>query len=100
LLEVSEPRFPCVKLGTRMDDPRFLRRFAHARRPGTYLRIVSEGGIAAGDEIEVVERPSHDVTIAQFAEAYLGDHKQLPRLLATDRLFDDWRSWIVARTEI
>jgi MOSC domain-containing protein YiiM len=97
VLEVSEPRFPCHKLGVRMDDPRFLKRFAAARRPGTYLRIVSEGEIGAGDEIEVLDRPPHNVTIGQFAEAYLGDHAELSDLLAADRLSDDWRSWIVER---
>src|SRR5215216_4356302 len=97
LLEVSEPRFPCFKLGIRMQDSRFLKRFAAARRPGTYLRIVSDGEVAAGDEIQVVERPRVKVTIGQFAEAYLGDREQLRRLLAADRLSDRWRSWIVAR---
>jgi MOSC domain-containing protein YiiM len=97
VLEVSEPRFPCFKLGVRMDDPRFLKRFAAARRPGTYLRIVSEGEIGAGDEIEVIDRPPHDVTIGRFAEAYLGDHAQLPELLAADQLSDDWRAWIANR---
>ena len=74
LLEVSEPRFPCFKLGLRMGDPRFLKRFAAARRTGTYLRIVEEGDVGAGDPIEIVERPDHGVTIGLFAEAYLGDH--------------------------
>jgi MOSC domain-containing protein YiiM len=97
LLEVSEPRFPCFKLGIRMDDPRFLKRFAAARRPGTYLRIGSEGDIGAGDGIEVVERPRHELTIGRFAEAYLGDREQLRGLLAAERLSDDWRSWIVER---
>ena len=43
VLEVSEPRFPCWKLGVRFDDPKMLKRFAAARRPGTYLRITEEG---------------------------------------------------------
>jgi MOSC domain-containing protein YiiM len=95
VLEVSEPRFPCFKLGIRMGDPRFLRRFARARRPGAYLRIISEGDVGAGDLIAVTDRPSHEVTIGQFANAFLGDRKELPRILAADRLSDDWRSWIV-----
>src|SRR3954453_17354138 len=94
LLEVSEPRFPCFKLGIRMGDPRFLRRFAQARRPGTYLRIVSEGDVGAGDPIEVASRPEHGVTIGKFANAFLADRKQLPDLLAAEQLSDDWRSWI------
>jgi MOSC domain-containing protein YiiM len=95
VLEVSEPRFPCFKLGIRMGDPRFLRRFARARRPGTYLRIISVGDVGAGDLIAVTERPSHEVTIGQFADAFLGNRKELTRVLAADRLSDDWRSWIV-----
>lgn len=68
LLEVSEPRFPCFKLGHRMGTQRFVKRFARARRTGTYLRIVEEGELGAGDRIEVVSRPTHSVTIGQVAE--------------------------------
>src|SRR5688572_18042861 len=39
ILEVSEPRIPCWRLGVRMNDQMFLRRFIEASRPGTYLRI-------------------------------------------------------------
>ena len=92
LLEVSEPRFPCFKLGLRMGDPRFLKRFAAARRTGTYLRIVEEGDVGAGDRIEIVARPDHGVTIGLFAEAYLGDHALAERLLEA-ALAPRWREW-------
>ena len=49
LLQVAQPRLPCFKLGLRMGDPRFLKRFAAAQRPGAYLRILREGDIAAGE---------------------------------------------------
>src|SRR5262249_11175939 len=67
LLEVSEPRFPCFKLGLKMGTQRFIKQFAKARRPGTYLRIVEEGEIGAGDGITVSHRPQHGVTIGRFA---------------------------------
>ncbi|HEY7266851.1 MAG TPA: MOSC domain-containing protein [Solirubrobacterales bacterium] len=73
LLEVSEPRLPCFKLGHRMGTQRFVKRFARARRTGTYLRIVEEGELGAGDRIQVVSRPDHGVTIGLFAEARLGN---------------------------
>ena len=69
LLEVSEPRLPCFKLGLRMDDPKFPKRFAAAVRPGAYLRILREGELGAGDEIRVVERPEHSVTMELMADA-------------------------------
>jgi MOSC domain-containing protein YiiM len=97
LLEVSEPRFPCFKLGLRMGDPTFLKRFAGARRTGTYLRIVDEGDIGAGDPIEPVTRPTHGVTIGLFAEAYLGDHSLAPRLLEAPQVSEAWRDWARGR---
>jgi MOSC domain-containing protein YiiM len=98
LLEVSEPRFPCFKLGIRMGDARFLKRFAAARRPGTYLRIIEEGELGAGDRIQVAHRPGHRVTIGLFAEAYLGDRSRLVDLLAADALSPTWRAWITERS--
>jgi MOSC domain-containing protein YiiM len=68
-LEVCQPRFPCFKLGLRFDDPKMLRRFTLAERPGAYLRIVREGEIGAGDVIELADRPDHGVTIALVARA-------------------------------
>src|SRR5262249_12487576 len=53
VLEVSEPRIPCWRLGVRMNDKMFPRRFLESLRIGTYLRIVVEGDVGAGDEIRV-----------------------------------------------
>ena len=96
VLEVSEPRFPCWKLGARFGDPKMVKRFAAARRPGAYLRILTEGRLAAGDPIEVVSRPAHELTIAVFAHAYLEDRSQLPRLLIPE-VSRDWREWVAER---
>ena len=56
-LEVAQPRLPCAKLGARFGDPRMVKRFAHAGRPGAYFRIVAPGELGAGDAIEILERP-------------------------------------------
>jgi MOSC domain-containing protein YiiM len=96
VLEVSEPRFPCFKLGLKMGDPGFVKRFASARRPGTYLRIVAEGELGAGDAVAVAERPGHGVTIGLFAEAYLGDHALAARLLDAP-VSERWRAWAERR---
>ncbi len=94
LLEVSSPRIPCWKLAKKMGDPRFIKRFAQAGRPGAYLRIIEEGELGAGDAVEIVARPDHDVTLALFVEAYEHDRSLLPRLLEADALTDAWRDWI------
>jgi MOSC domain-containing protein YiiM len=97
VLEVSETRVPCAKLAFRMGDPKFQKQFIAARRPGAYLRIVREGEIGAGDEVRVVSRPDHGVTVRLMSEALLVDHALLPQLLAAPRLSDQWRHWISER---
>jgi MOSC domain-containing protein YiiM len=93
LLEVSQPRTPCWKLGVKMGDPRFLKRFSRALRPGAYLRIVEEGELGAGDPVEVVSRPDHEVSLQLVARAYLEDHSLAPLLLEAPGLAATWRDW-------
>ncbi len=91
LLEVSEPRLPCWKLAARMGDPKFLRRFADALRPGAYLRVIEDGELAAGDAVAIVERPDHDVSVRLLAQAVLADRTLAPRLRAASALSEQYR---------
>ena len=86
ILEVTQPRTPCYKLGIRMGDRRFPAAFAAAGRPGAYLRIVEEGSLLAGDPIRVLSRPDHGVTIGLVSRAYHSDHRLAPRLLDAPEL--------------
>jgi MOSC domain-containing protein YiiM len=93
VLEVSQPRIPCYKLGIKMDDARFPARFAAAERPGAYLRIVEEGTVAAGETVTVLYRPEHGLTPALVSRAYHADRALIPRLLEVPELPESWRAW-------
>ena len=93
VLDVSEPRIPCWRLGVRMNDETFPRRFTKALRPGTYLRIVVEGDVGAGDEIRLLEKPDHDLTIRDVFRIYTRDRNEVPRLLPIPQLSESWRGW-------
>ena len=73
-LQVCQPRIPCYKLGLKFGHPLMLKWFAQAARPGAYLRILEEGEIGAGDEVEIRDRPAHGVTIATVNEAMLWEN--------------------------
>jgi MOSC domain-containing protein YiiM len=97
VLEVAQPRLPCFKLGLRMGDPRFLKRFAAAGRPGAYLRVVREGDLGAGDQIDVLSRPAHAVTSALVARALLGAPQLLGAALQAPELPSGLRGWMQER---
>jgi MOSC domain-containing protein YiiM len=96
-LEVCQPRLPCSKLALRMGEPQMVKRFAEASRPGAYLRIVVEGALGAGDEIEVLSRPSHGVTVRDVSDAILLDEALLARAASPPALPADLASWMRAR---
>ena len=93
VLEVVQPRLPCFKLGVKFGDPKFLKQFARAGRPGAYLRIVEEGELGVGDAVEVVRRADHDVSVRFMMHALLVDQSMLGELLEIPGLIDEWRSY-------
>ena len=97
LLEVAQPRLPCFKLGLRMGDPRFVKRFAAAGRPGAYLRTVREGDIGADDRIDVVSRPAHGITSALVSRALLREPQLLGAALQAPELPAGLRDWMQQR---
>ncbi len=70
LLEVTMPRTPCATFTHRMREPDWHRRFSAAGRPGAYLRVLRTGSLRARDQVQVVHRPAHRVTVAAVS---LGD---------------------------
>jgi MOSC domain-containing protein YiiM len=98
VVQVTEPRLPCFKLGLRMGDPTFPKRFAAAGRPGTYLAVVEEGDIGADDLIAVVARPAHGLTVATVAHAYLRDRSLAWLLLEAEDVTPSWRRWAAEAT--
>ena len=93
VFEVSEPRIPCWRLGVRMNDQGFVRRFTEALRPGTYLRIIVEGAVGAEDEIRIIERPAHELTVRDIFRIYTRDRGEVERLLAVPGMSESWRTW-------
>ena len=93
LLEVSQPRLPCFKPAARLELPPFVRTFAEHRRPGSYLRVVSDGTVASGDAIDLDFRPAHDVSIREFFRISFDRSVDPSPLLPTAQLSTAWHEW-------
>ena len=93
VVQVTSPRIPCYKLAMKMDDPQFVRRFAEALRPGAYLSVVQEGDVAAGDGVEIVHRPGHDLSLAAMVRIYFFERHRIGELVDVEDLPAGWRDW-------
>ena len=94
VLEVSEPRIPCRVFAGFWDRPTLIKDFTDARRSGAYLRIIEEGEITAGDSIEIIFRPEHDITIRDIFDAKAGERGKISQLIEVTQLSAKYREWL------
>jgi len=81
VLEVTSPRVPCTTFQGFMDEQHWVKRFTDHGAPGAYLRVVAEGTVGAGDEVTVLDRPAHGVTIGDVFRVRQTDASRLESLL-------------------
>jgi MOSC domain-containing protein YiiM len=70
ILEVTAPRIPCSTLATRMGDPKFVKRYRQAERPGLYCRVIREGAVRMGDEVSVERYKDETISITEMFRDY------------------------------
>ncbi|WP_369800500.1 MOSC domain-containing protein [Alloactinosynnema sp. L-07] len=86
LLQVTVPRIPCRTFAVWLDQQGWVKTFTQRAVPGAYLKVLNPGEVAAGDEITVVRRPGHGVTMGLAFRAITLEPDLLPRLLDADDL--------------
>jgi MOSC domain-containing protein YiiM len=86
VLQATFPRIPCATFQAKMGEPQWVKRFTLQARPGAYLRVVEPGEVRAGDNVTVVDRPRHGVTIAEGFRAWTLEPELLHRLLEADQV--------------
>ena len=91
-LAVTVPRIPCGTFRGWIAERGWLRTFTRAARPGTYLSVVSPGHVRGGDQVAVVHRPAHGVTVAQVFRAITLEPELLPSILAADELEEETKA--------
>ncbi|MFC4997847.1 MOSC domain-containing protein [Dactylosporangium cerinum] len=95
VVEVTQPRVTCYRVGLRLGEPRIPALLVAHHRPGFYLRVIAEGEVRAGDEIVHVADGPQRVTIAEIdALLYLPGHDRstAARALRIDALSPGWKA--------
>ncbi|NUT32610.1 MAG: MOSC domain-containing protein [Hamadaea sp.] len=96
VLQVTVPRIPCGTFAAWMAEGqqvegRWVKTFTQAARPGAYLRVVTPGVVRAGDRVDVIHRPAHDVTIGVVFRATTLEPELLPILVDIEDLPEEIR---------
>lgn len=99
---VTQPRMPCYKLGIRFGRADMLRRFLASGRTGFYFAVLQEGDVAAGDQIELIERDRHAFKLSDITRLYVSDKHNndlLHRALQVEALPQSWKDYFQRQLE-
>ena len=89
LVQVTQPREPCFKLGIRFGTQAILKQFIKHARPGTYVRVLEEGLIKPGDKMILVQAATNSLTTTQLFSllfAIQKDQSQLALIVNNDAI--------------
>ncbi len=87
-LVVTCPRIPCNTFGAFIAERGWLKTFTRAAMPGAYLAVVRPGVVRAGDPIEVVFRPDHEVSIGVLFRSQTLERELAPVVLTAADYLD------------
>ena len=75
VFEVTQPRVTCYRLGIRMNNPEMAALVVSHGRPGFYFRVIREGEVGAGDEIQEIAAGPERISVAEIDSLlYLANH--------------------------
>ncbi|HVE22206.1 MAG TPA: MOSC and FAD-binding oxidoreductase domain-containing protein [Acidocella sp.] len=95
MLEVTQPRVTCYRVGIRMNEPQMAALLVAHNRPGFYFRVLQEGDIGAGDDIERIAAGPERMTVSEVnALLYKPGHpiSEIERALRIKALSAGWRT--------
>ena len=94
IVEVSQPRDTCYRVGIRLNHPGIAALLVAHHRPGFYFRVIQEGEIGAGDRVEKLSDGPERMTIVEIdALLYSAEHtlEGLRRAVRIPALSLDWQ---------
>ena len=65
IVQVSQPRQPCFKLGIRLGTQSAVDEFWNAPYPGVYVRVLQSGNVGKGDHFILLETNSDSLSVSQ-----------------------------------
>ena len=99
LVQITQPREPCNTFVAKMGTTDILKQFITHGKPGTYVRVLKEGFVKAGDVFELVGRAQNSLSTSDFFNLLFAKEKNqdhLNRVINNDALPEKKKAKLIA----
>ena len=102
ILEITQPRVPCFKLGIALDNTAMPKLFVQNGATGIYFRVLQAGAISVGDQLKVIYHHPKQLSVQTLFKAYFDkdfvNSGEIMALAASiDELSNEWREKVLSR---
>jgi MOSC domain-containing protein YiiM len=104
VLEITQPRVPCFKLGLAFDREDMPRLFVEHAATGIYFRVIKTGSVASGDKVSLHQAHPARLSVQRLFKAYFDktldeSEKQtvMREALEIEALSIEWREKLESR---
>jgi MOSC domain-containing protein YiiM len=102
ILEITQPRVPCFKLGIALDQKDMPKRFVQHGATGIYFRVIQQGTISVNDSVRTVYSHPEKLTVQTLFNAYFDKSFENPREIMQRaaniaELSTEWREKVESR---
>lgn len=102
LLQVSQPRKPCWKISKRWDNKKFTSEIYTSGLTGWYYRVLEEGFVKSGDEVEVVLHDEAKISILEANTAFANpiEHRAvLEKIAGISSIAESYKASVLKRMD-
>jgi MOSC domain-containing protein YiiM len=102
ILEATQPRVPCFKLGIALALETMPEQFIEHAHTGIYFKVLKMASITAGDSVMRIYQHPHQLAVKTLFNAYFDPHfidaeNVMQTAAETYELSDEWREKVLAR---
>ncbi|TCP29820.1 MOSC domain-containing protein YiiM [Scopulibacillus darangshiensis] len=94
IIQISQPRRPCFKLGVKMAEPTLAAQFQETGYTGFYFRVLKTGIVNLDNPLQFISRPEFTMSISELNRITYSNPKDctgLETALSIDELAESWR---------
>ena len=86
IIKITQPRIPCYKLGIKMNNKNFLKKFVEYGHLGMYAKVKKTGQVKSGDTLKLIRRENETMSVYDISRLIFDKNDNIDSLKKAMRI--------------